>query len=116
MLLRFAGAVELPPDVVDADHHREPVGVEVDHVGLPACREAAGGVAADAGVDDVDAEFGVEGVHHARDDVRVAAAEAVEESSLCDRAFPPDIRDRISDEEQTVSLRKFHDSILLCFC
>lgn len=113
MLFRFAGAVELPPDIVDADHHREPVRVEVDHVALPACREASRGVAADAGIDDVDAELRIEGVDHARDDVRVAAAEAVEERSLSDRAFPPDIRDRISDEEQTVPLREFHDMVLL---
>ncbi len=64
-----------PPDVIDADLDREPVGSVGDNVLVPACLEVAGGVASDAGVDELEVQLGVAGRDECLDQRHVPPAE-----------------------------------------
>ena len=68
--LSLQGSIELTPSIVDADadHDREPIGLHVHDIGLPAGGEITHGAAGDARVADADvlpgagrAEQGVDG-------------------------------------------------------
>jgi len=73
------GGVELAPDVVDPDADGEPVGLQVEDVGLPPHLEVADGVPAAALVDDADGQPGVDGGEEGLDVGDVAFAPGAEE-------------------------------------
>ena len=80
MNLGLQRRVELTPDIVDPDHDREPVGLLLQHVGLPARVEIAHGIAVEAHIDDPHALLGNRGMQQAIHQADIAFAKRPEES------------------------------------
>ena len=91
--------IELPPDIVDADHDRKPIRLLIQHVGLPARGEIAHGVAAGAHVHHAHMLLGQCGLQQAGHQGNIAVAKRVEQP-FTDRPGALAVGDRVADHQE----------------
>lgn len=72
--LGLQGSIELTPDIVDADHERDPIGLQVQDIGLPAGGEITHGITGDARVADADVSLWAGRAEHGVDESDIAIA------------------------------------------
>jgi hypothetical protein len=105
--LSLQGSIELTPNIVDADHDREPIGLQVQDIGLPAGGEITHGVAGDARVADADVLRGEGRAEQGVDEGDIAIAK-VPADGFGDRTNATAVCDSITGHEQRAVRMDLH--------
>jgi len=108
---RLSRKVKLPPDIVDPDHDRQPIRLQVEDIGLPPAFQLPHRVAAAALIHHTDAERRVrrckQRIHQG--DISLASGA---EQPLANRSGPLRVSNGIADHDQLAAFLDLHDTVL----